>query len=65
MLHDGSIVIKGGNKRYDITVNDHEIHVGGTMNVVIKGDCNINVDGTYTVTSKGDMKFNAPRIDFN
>ncbi|NBR22688.1 MAG: hypothetical protein EBU08_02650 [Micrococcales bacterium] len=61
----GQMVIKSVEDKFDVTIKDNNVYVGGNVNVRVKGNVNMIVDGTYTVESKGNMKFVAPKIDFN
>jgi hypothetical protein len=70
---EGTTVIKSMKDRFDITVEDNNVYIGGNANVKIDGNVTMYVDGnvltkvngTYILESLGNMIFKAPRVDIN
>jgi hypothetical protein len=70
---NGTTVVKSVENKFDVTIEDNNVFVGGNANIKIDGNATIKVDGnvstivggTYTVQSSGNMLFKAPRVDIN
>lgn len=56
---NGDIVFKGVKNKYDITVSDKNVYIGGDCNVTIKGDCNIYSKGNMNLMSEENINIRA------
>lgn len=71
--NNGRMVIKGVNDRFDVTVQDNNVYVGGNVNLTVKGNVsatvdgnvNMNVGGSYTLAAGGDVTITGATINLN
>jgi hypothetical protein len=61
----GTTVIKTKGSRYDITVEDDVVYVGGNSKINVKGNLEYTVKGNLSFNVGGKIKFKGARIDFN
>lgn len=57
---DGRLVIKGVGDRYDITVNNNDVYVGGNINLTVNGNITANVKGNVSATVGGSTTIKCP-----
>lgn len=62
---EGTTVIKSMKNRFDITLKDNNVFIGGNANIKVNGNVDMKVGGTYTLESGGNMTLKAPKIDLN
>lgn len=51
----GRLVIKGVDNRFDVTVKDNNMYVGGNINLTVKGNVTAAIDGNVTATIGGSV----------
>lgn len=56
----GRLVIKGAADRFDVTVKDNNVYVGGNINLTVKGNVTATVDGSVSATVNGSTTIKCP-----
>lgn len=56
----GRMVIKGVNDRFDITVKDNNVYVGGNINLTVKGNVSATISGSVNATVSGSTTWKCP-----
>ena len=63
---NGDVVYKDTNNKYEVTINDRNVYVGGTCNLTVAGDANIYSKGSARLMSEGNIEIKARgNLDIN
>ena len=58
--NNGRLVIKGVDDRFDITVKDNNVYVGGNINLTVKGNVTATINGSVSATVSGSTMWKCP-----